>query len=129
MNFGRTAMGALLQFVSRPPGSYIAAAVLAALAIWGSGELGWRRGENYGQTACEAVHAAASVEEHIRQVRVAGAALRASETRTAQSAARDITNREIVAHVKLQVAALPPVPASCPMAVPAAVADGLRALR
>ena len=60
MNFGRTAMGALLQFVSRPPGSYIAAAVLAALAIWGSGELGWRRGENYGQTTCEAVHAAAS---------------------------------------------------------------------
>lgn len=126
LGWGRTVMDAVLRFASQPPGSYIAAAALMALAIWGSGELGYHRGESAATAACEASHKAAAAKEQQRQARAMDAALSASETRTAESAARDLQNREIVSHVKIQAAALPPVPAGCPLAVPAALADGLR---
>lgn len=129
LGWGRTAFTALLRFASQPPGSYITAAALVALAVWGSGQLGWHRGRIAGQATCEAAHAAAAAKEHTRQARAMDAAVRASEARTAESAARDLQNREIVSHVKIAAASLPPVPAGCPLAVPAALADGLRGLQ
>jgi hypothetical protein len=128
LGWGRGALAAIWSFATTRPGCYFALAALALLAVWGSGELGYRRGARDGKAACEAVHAAAMAHEEARQHQAAGAAVGASQVRTAASEALDNTNKDIVAHVKVQAAALPPPPAACPLAVPADLADELRAL-
>lgn len=120
---------AMFDFFSKPPGIYIAAILLVMLAIWGSGELGYRRGDSQGRADCEAAHKAASAAEAARQIQVGAQVTAASETRTAQSQAQDSRNQEIVNDVKARAHDLPPPPAICPPAVPSALADRLRDLQ
>lgn len=122
-------LSALWTFLSKPPGIYIGVVALTVLAFWWSGQRGYDRGHTQGQAECEATHAAAAAHEVARQQAVGTAALQASETRTFQSAAQDRTNREIVSDVKARAESLPPPPPECPAAVPADLADRLRALR
>lgn len=111
----------LFAFVTKPPGSYVAAAGLAALAWWYSGHLGYGRG----QDACEAAHKAAAQAEVHRQAVVGVTVTKAAEVRSIVSQKADRSNREVVAHVKEQAHVAPQANAVC---VPADLADGLRDL-
>jgi hypothetical protein len=124
----KSGSAALWAFAARPPGLYVALVVLALLAIWGSGELGYRRGDSQGRADCEARHAQAIAAERARQARVSASVTAASDVRTAASKAQDSQNREIVADVKARANNQPPPPSICPPAVPAALADRVRRL-
>ncbi len=115
------ALAKLFGWAVKPPGVYLTAALAVALAIWASGELGYRRGE----TDCEAAHKAAVAVEVQRQERAATAAVAASEARTAADTKIDTKNQETIRYVVKTVYAQPDAGAEC---IPAAVADRLRNL-
>lgn len=123
------AAGAIFGFLSKPPALYAVTGALALLTFWGSGELGYRRGDKQGLADCEASHKAASVVEQARQQQVGADVTATSETRTGQSQAAVARNQEIVNDVKSRSLDLPPVPSICPPAVPPALADRLRGLQ
>ena len=124
-----SALKSLFAFFSKPPGIYLLAVSLVLLAIWWSGQRGYDRGHTQGKAECEAAHAAAASTEITRQQKAGTAAVQASAARTIKAAVQDRTNREIVADVKARAKSLPPPPPECPAAVPADLADRLRALR
>src|SRR4051794_37698154 len=70
----------LVTFLSRPPGVYLLAAALICLAVWWSGERGYKRG----QVACQASHQAAAAREVHRQTMVFQTVGDRSEARTAK---------------------------------------------
>lgn len=123
--YARTWLSAAFTFLSTPPGPYLACCIVAGGAWWYSGHLGYERG----QTACEAAHKTAAAAEQSRQAQVGADVTTASETRTGQSQAQDARNQEIVNDVKSRAHDLPPTPAICPPAVPAALADRLRDIK
>ncbi len=111
--------GKTTAFLSRPPGSYIALAILFALALW----LAYGRGYDAGEGACEARHATAAKAEVRRQQTAAASAVARSETRSNRDATADEKAKEIVTDVTEKAKAQPDSAAVC---IPADVADRLR---
>jgi methylthioribose-1-phosphate isomerase len=111
----------LVKKIFGAPGIYIVAALAVALAVWGSGELGYRRGS----AICEAGHKVAAAIEMQRQERAGAVAVAASEATTTSDAAKDKSNQEAIRYVVKTVYARPDAGVEC---VPAVVADRLRSL-
>jgi|GEM_PF-3458101 hypothetical protein len=110
-----------LAFISKPPGSYIALAILAVLALW----LTYGRGYDAGKTACEARHAAAAKTEIQRQQTAAVGVVARTDARTNQNATADVKAKEIVTDVTQKAKAQPDSAAVC---ISADVADRLRGI-
>jgi hypothetical protein len=117
-------LSAALGWLTKPPGVYVSAAALVVLAIWISGQRGYDRGV----AACAAAHQLAAARIQVQRQAAVTIAAHVAETTTAAAAAKDATNKEIVADVKARAQALPVPPPSCPLAVPADLADRLRQL-
>lgn len=125
-NLFKGACAAIYGFCSKPPGLYIFAVLATFLAFWWWGGHKYAQGVQSGRDACESAHRAAAVTEEARQTTVAQIVTEASEIRTIASQASKTRNREIVADAKARADELPPLPAECPLAVPADIADRLR---
>jgi hypothetical protein len=109
------------SFFSKPPGSYIGAAVLALILLWGVHHHGY----GAGQTDCESAHAA-KVEQAVRRRRQAAVAVVArSDVLTRQDAKTDRKAKEVIRYVAIQAKAQPDAGAEC---IPAALADRVRGL-
>lgn len=109
------------SFFSKPPGSYIGAAVLVLILLWGVHHHGY----GAGQADCESAHAA-KVEQAVQRQRQAGAAVVArSDVLTGQNAETDQKAKEVIRYVTIQAKAKPDAEAEC---IPAALADRVRGL-
>ncbi len=115
------AFSAVWSFVSRPPGTYIALALAALLAVWIYGRHEYDRG----QADCQAAHAQAVQKLAQVQTKQIAVAVADSDKATTAHATEDATNKEKVRTIYLHDKALPDAPAVC---VTADDADRLRAL-
>lgn len=122
LGWGRSALGAIFAFCSKPPGSWIAAAVAFALGIWWYGQHEF----NKGKEACEKAHANAAANEIIRVKTVYIDADARSAQRTDKSETVNAKNRTIVRVIHDQAAAMPDHDATC---IPADIADRLREIK
>lgn len=111
----------LLTFCSKPPGSWIAAALGLVLGLWWFGQHEFNRGE----LKCETAHAEAAANEINRQIVAANEANKRSEVRTTVSEKKNTDNQKVIAHVKEQAAAMPGASDIC---IDAATADELRSV-
>jgi hypothetical protein len=118
----KTSVAWLFAFFSKPPGVYILAVILIAIAIWWSGQRGYQRGG----AECEARHQVAAQKEVVRQKTVFQQVGDRSDVRTAESGKINNSNEKVVQHVKDEAAARPDAPRLC---VPADIADELRSLK
>lgn len=118
----RSALGAALTFISKPPGIYIAAAGAACLALWWFGHLKYAAGvaATTAAVAARAAQLRAKQNEAISQAN-AGALIRAIE-----AAKEDAKLKEAVNDVR---EAAKNMPDSGGIAITADVADRLRSLR
>lgn len=117
----RSALGAALSFISKPPGIYIAAAIAACLGLWWFGQHEF----NSGKRACEKAHAEASAQELARQKAVFIDADKRSTQRTDESEKVNTQNRTIIRVIREQVAAMPDRDDVC---ISPDTADSLRSL-
>lgn len=117
--FVQRGFGAVLTFCSKPPGSWIAAALAALLGLW------WYGHHQYaaGVSACEIKHAEAEANEIARLGQVYVDADKRSNVRTDVSEKKNTDNQKRVANVKTEAAAMPGASDVC---IPADVADQLR---
>jgi len=113
---------AVLDFCSKPPGSWIAAALATCLGLWWFGQHEYNRGH----LACETEHAEAAAQEVLREVKVTDAVNTASNLRTNESKKTDTDNKAKVIYLHDKAAALPTASDEC---IPADIADGLRSLK
>jgi hypothetical protein len=120
--FVQRGFAALITFCSKPPGSWIACALAALLALWWFGQHEFNRGE----AKCEAARAEAAANEVIRQKVVFIKVREQSDKRTDASEVIHQSNQKVIIHVKDQAAAMPGPSDEC---VPADIADGLRSLK
>lgn len=118
-SFLQRGVSGLLTFCSKPPGSWIAAAVALALGLWWFGQHEFNRGV----LKCEAAHAEAAAQERARVISAISAVNNRSILRTTVSEKKNTDNQKRVAHVKEQAAAMPGASDVC---VSADVADGVR---
>jgi hypothetical protein len=110
-----------ITFFSKPPGSWIALALAALLALWAVHHHGYASGK----AECEAAHYAAATAEIARQNAVGTAVVARAETRAATDAAKDKQNQETVRYVVKTVYAQPDAADVC---ITADIADRLRDL-
>ena len=117
----RSALGAALTFISKPPGSWIAAALGLVLCLW----LIHHHGYKQGVSACEARHAEAAANELKRQKDVFIDADKRSTDRTTESEKKNTENKTRIVYVKEKAAAMPGASDVC---LDAATADGVRSI-
>lgn len=122
LSAAKSIFSSVMTFFSRPPGSWIGAALIVAWIVW----YAHHHGYDAGRADCETAHTAAVSNEVIRQVKITGQVVERSSARTAQDRQTDESNRKAVAHVKAKVHVLPN---SSAVVVPPDIADGLRQLR
>lgn len=109
----------ILEFCSKPPGSWIAAALGLVLCGWVIHHHGYKQGRG----ACEAEHAEAAANELARQSSVIESVIVRSDARTEISTKKNEANKKVVADVKQMAAAQPQAGDVC---IDAAIADKLR---
>ncbi len=115
----RSALGAAITFISKPPGSWIAAALGLVLCLW----LIHHHGYKQGVSACETRHAEAAANELKRQKDVFIDADKRSTARTTESEKKNTENKTRIVYVKEKAAAMADHDATC---IPADIADRLR---
>lgn len=109
----------MLQFCSKPPGSWIAAAIAFLLGFWW-----WSQHEvNVGKGICNAQHAEAATNEIARLGKVYVDADTRSTVRTDKSETVNSQNKVIVRVIHDQAAAMPDRDAVC---IAGPIADRLR---
>lgn len=121
LGWGKSAFGAVITFCSKPPGSWIAAAVALSLGLWWYGQHEFNRGE----AKCEAAHAEAAANERARQAKVFVDADTRAVARSVISEQKDTDNQKRVANVKVEAAAMPGASDVC---IDASIADELRSI-
>jgi hypothetical protein len=112
---------AILEFCSKPPGSWIAAALGLVLCGW----VIHHHGVKQGRGACEAEHAEAAANELARQKSAIEAVTSRASVRATKSEAVNTKNKVIVRVIHDQAAAMPDASDVC---IPAELADGLRSI-
>lgn len=113
---------AILEFCSKPPGVYIAAAIAVYAAIWWSGEHGYHKG--YDQRTAE--YEQAGSKEKVRREIVYVKVEAKSNVRTGENKANDAKNAGIVDNVGNTVSKQPDADQ---LFLPASIADQLRDIK
>jgi hypothetical protein len=116
------AFGAVLTFCSKPPGSWIAAALGLMLGFWWYGHHQYAAGVSH----CEAQHAEAAANELARQSKVIADADTRAVARSVITDKKNTENQKVIVYVKEKAAAMAGASDVC---LDAATADGLRLLK
>ncbi len=121
LNAARNTASWAISFFAKPPGSYIGAAALALILLWGV----HRHGYSAGRAACESAQAT-KVEQAVRAQRQATAAVVArSAVLASKNAEADRKAREVIRDVAIEAKAEADAAGEC---IPVALADRLRDL-
>lgn len=112
----------IIEFCSKPPGSWIAAALGLVLGAW----LVHHHGYKQGISACEVEHAEAAAQERARQQTVFIDTDKRSVDRTTKSETANTQNKVIVRVIHDKAAAMPEANDVC---IDAVLADSVRALK
>lgn len=107
------------SFFSKPPGSYIGAALAVLAAIW----IAHHAGYGDGRADCESAHAAKVAQAVQAQRQAAAAVVARSDVLTTQNAKTDQKAMEVIRYVTIQAQAKPDAEDEC---IPAALADRVR---
>ena len=118
----KSAVGAALTFISKPPGIYIAAAIAACLGLWWFGHLKYAAG----LAAAAAAAAARSAQVKAKQDKAISDANAGALVRAIEAARLEHEEREAVAHVREGAATMPNAGG---VAITSDVADRLRDIK
>ena len=119
LNAGRGAASWAASFFAAPPGSYIGAALLVLLALWGVHHHGY----DSGRTACEQAHAARTEQAVLAEHAAGEGAVARSAVRAQHDSQTDNKAMEVIRYVASEAKSRPDSGDEC---VPAPLADRLR---
>ena len=107
------------SFFSKPPGTYIGAALAVLAAIW----IAHHTSYGDGRADCESAHAAKVAQAVQAQRKAAAAVVARSDVLTMQNAKTDQKALEVIRYVTIEAGAMPDANDEC---IPAALADRVR---